>query len=186
MYLHTSSLDLINEAWAQEAKDSTCSSPTFLPSPTSTQQFTTRLWTIDKPLPTYLLAVPSSFLAHMPSPHQSSNKCGELMTPSNKKMADHIEISHSSKNTSCCSPRLSSTHTPYGQPRTSTTSASSAIALSTAILKASETSSNPSRIPSLPYTFVSPWHWAPHTSTSYLRTYETVSSIPHLSPSRTP
>jgi len=58
MYLRTLSLDLITEAWAQEAKDtsnatiplSTCSLPTFLPLPTSTQQFTTKSRTINKAL----------------------------------------------------------------------------------------------------------------------------------------
>jgi hypothetical protein len=174
MYLRTLSSDLIMEAWAQEMKDtsnatiplSTCSLPTFPPSPTSTQKFTTRLRTINKPLPAHLPAVPFSFLVQMPSPHQSSNEYGELMTSSEKNLADHMEKSPSSKDALCCSPRLPSTHTIYGQPRTSTTSTSSTITLSAAILKASETSSNPSRIPPLPNTFVSPWHRAPHASTS--------------------
>jgi hypothetical protein len=174
MYLCTFSLDLIMEAWAQEVKVtpnatvplSTCSSPTFLPSPTSTQQFRTRLQTINKPSPVRLPDVPFSFLVQMPSPRQSSKKCGELMTSSNKNLVDHVEISPSYDDASCCSPRLPSTHTTYGQPRTSTMSASSTITLSAAILKASETSSNPSRIPLLLNMFVSPWHRAPHASTS--------------------
>jgi hypothetical protein len=123
VYLHTLYLDLIMEAWTQEAKNtsnanmslSTCSLPTFPPSPTSTRQFTMRLQTINKPLLMHLPAVPSSFLVQMPSPHQSSNECVELMIPS-KKMADHAEISHSSNYASCHSPRLPSTHTIYGQP----------------------------------------------------------------------
>jgi hypothetical protein len=100
---------------------------------------------IDKPSPVHMPAVPYSFLVQMPSPHQSSNKCGELLTSSDKNLADQAEISPSSNNASCCSPRLPSTHTTYGQPGTSTTSASSMITVSAAILKASKTSSNPSR-----------------------------------------
>jgi hypothetical protein len=174
MYLCTLSMDLIMEAWAQEAKDtsnatiplSTCSLLTFPPSPISTRQFTTRLQMINKPLPVHLPAVIFSFLVQMPSPRQSSDKCGELMTSSDKNLVDHTEISPSSDDASCHSPRLPSTHTTYGQQQTSTTSASSMITLSAAILKASETSSNPSRIPPLPNMFVSPWHRAPHASTS--------------------
>ncbi len=153
---------------------STCSLPTFPPSPTSTWQFTMRSQMIDKPSPAHLPAVPFSFLVQMPSPCQSSNKCGELMTPSNKNLADHAETPPSSDDVLCHSPRLSSTHTTYGQPRTSKTSASSTITLSAAILKASETSSNSSRIPPLPNMFMSPWHRAPHPSTSCLQTYTTV------------
>ncbi len=138
------------------------------------------------PLPVHLPNVPFSFLVQMPSARQSSNKCGEIMASSAKILADHAEISPSSDDASCCSPRLPSTHTTYGQPLTSTTIASSMITLSAANLKASKTSSNLSRIPPLPNMFVSPCHGAPCASTSCSWTYATVSLIPHPSPLRTP
>ena len=58
-------------------------------------------------------------------------------------------------------------NTTYGQLPTLTMHSSSTMTLSTAIHQAFETSSDHSRIPPLPNTFVRSWHRAPNASTSW-------------------
>jgi hypothetical protein len=113
----------------------------------------------------HLPTVPFSFLGLMPSSRQSFNRCGGIMIQSEKPLADHVEILHSSDIILCRYPKLPSTHTTCGKLPTSTAHSSSTMTPFAAILQASKASSDPSRISLLSNTCVRPWHRAPHALT---------------------